>query len=107
MNFIPSSLPPREGPLELMFLEIERALDAGLFYLAVAMSLTLPDICAALESPNGEASGPKYKAWFNANLARYFPDPSLRAERTTLRRNAPKQILEFLRSSKTLADANS
>ena len=28
------------------------------------MTLCVPDICAALESANGEASGQKYKKWF-------------------------------------------
>ena len=43
--------------METLLREIEHALDAGLFYLALALSLSLPDICAALDSPNGESSG--------------------------------------------------
>jgi hypothetical protein len=31
------------------------------------MALTLPDICAALESDDGRTSGAKYKAWLNRN----------------------------------------
>jgi hypothetical protein len=60
--------------METILQEIDRALNTGLYYLAIAMALTVPDICAALESPNGETSGPKYKAWYNANLANQYPN---------------------------------
>jgi hypothetical protein len=60
--------------METILREIDRALDAGLYYLAIAMALTVPDVCAALESPDGETSGPKYKAWYNANLASRYPN---------------------------------
>jgi hypothetical protein len=59
--------------MEMIFQEIDKALNAELYYLAIAMALTVPDICAALESPNGETSGPKYKAWYNGNLANQYP----------------------------------
>ncbi len=59
--------------METILSEIERALAARLYYLAIAMALTVPDICAALESPNGETTGAKYKAWYNANLADKYP----------------------------------
>jgi len=60
--------------MESILEEIEKALEAELYYLAIAMALTMPDICAALESPNGETKGSKYKAWYNANLARIYPN---------------------------------
>ncbi|MDP2694408.1 MAG: hypothetical protein Q8O58_06035 [Gallionella sp.] len=60
--------------MEIILNEIDRALDAGLYYLAIAMALTIPDICAALESQNGETSGPKYKAWYTANLGAQYPN---------------------------------
>jgi hypothetical protein len=55
--------------MEVILREIERALVLQLYYLAVAMCLTLPDICAALEADDGETSGARYKAWYNTNLA--------------------------------------
>jgi hypothetical protein len=58
--------------MDTILQEIEKALNAKLYYLAVAMALTLPDICAALASPDGESSGPKYKDWYNANLAKQY-----------------------------------
>ena len=60
--------------METILGEIERALAARLYYLAVAMALTVPDICAALESPNGETTGAQYKAWYNANLTDQYPN---------------------------------
>ena len=55
-------------PMETILSEIERALDAGLYYLAIVLALTLPDICAALESNDGRTTSDKYKAWYDANL---------------------------------------
>jgi hypothetical protein len=58
--------------VEPVLLEIERTMAAGLWYAAVALSLTLPDICASLEArPNARSDGQKarYKSWFNKNLA--------------------------------------
>ena len=46
--------------MELILKEIERALDAKLYYLALQASLTLPDICGALQSNDGVAKKHKY-----------------------------------------------
>lgn len=51
--------------MELILKEIERALDAKLYYLALQASLTLPDICGALQSDNGKATRDKYIAWYD------------------------------------------
>jgi hypothetical protein len=53
--------------------EIQGALNVGLYYLAIAIALTLPDMCAALESSNGETSGPKYRDWYRNNLQAKYP----------------------------------
>ena len=57
--------------METITREIERALSAGLYYLALISTLSLPDICAALESSNGETSGAKYQAWYATWLTTY------------------------------------
>lgn len=47
--------------------EIKAALDAGLYTLAITGALSLPDICASLESaaPNDKSDvGKKYKNWY-------------------------------------------
>lgn len=61
------------GPVELFLCEIERALDAKLYYLAIVMVLTLPDICAALENPTGTGGRKRYKEWYNKYIAFRYP----------------------------------
>jgi hypothetical protein len=61
-------------PMSTILGEIQKALDAGLHYLAVASALSLPDVCAALESPTGTTSGAQYKAWYDAWLAPLYPN---------------------------------
>jgi len=39
------------------------------WYGTIFMSLTMPDICGAMSYPDIEHSGPRYKKWFNENLA--------------------------------------
>jgi len=41
--------PPKPAALEAIFTEIQKAIDAQLYYLAVAVSLSVPDICVSLE----------------------------------------------------------
>lgn len=51
--------------MEFLLREIEQALDAGLYFIALQSSLTLPDICAALISPNGRTNREKYIKWYD------------------------------------------
>lgn len=53
--------------MEFLLTEIESALDAGLYYMALQSTLTLPDICSTLESPKGETTGAQYIAWYNTH----------------------------------------
>lgn len=64
-------------PIELasIFEEIEKALSSRLYYLAIAASLSLPDICACLEIDQDgvgahAAVGVRYSRWCDTNL--YF-----------------------------------
>lgn len=53
-------------PFEHFVNQIGLAADArGMYFVALLSALSLPDICGALESPNGRASGERYKAWFD------------------------------------------
>lgn len=54
--------------------EIEGALSSGLYYLAVVVTLGLPDVCAALESADGTTSGGKYQAWCDAWFIPSYPE---------------------------------
>ena len=53
--------------------EIEGALNANLYYAAIALTLTLPDVCAALEHPTGKSNGNRFKTWWRQNLAENYP----------------------------------
>jgi hypothetical protein len=57
-----------ESPLYALLNEINQAAATGLPFLAVAMTVALPDICASMEDPNGRTTGNQYKAWCAANL---------------------------------------
>ena len=63
------------GKLELILRDVERALDAQLWYAALSVSLSLPDVCSLLERPANEgwSKGWKYAAWFDHNLKQYLP----------------------------------
>jgi hypothetical protein len=67
-----------ESPIEVLLREIERALDARLYYLAVIVSLTVPDICSCAEADNSRTSPDKYKAWFEKWMSERCPgfDPA-------------------------------
>jgi hypothetical protein len=57
---------PTPFPLELAFREIEKALEVGLFYLAIVVTLSIPDICARLELPPDRRVRDKhYTVWMN------------------------------------------
>ncbi|MEK6759104.1 MAG: hypothetical protein AABY51_04975 [Deltaproteobacteria bacterium] len=49
--------------------QIEDSYKIGHFYLALFCCLTLPDICGAISSDDGIATGQKYKNWFNTYVA--------------------------------------
>jgi hypothetical protein len=62
--------------MEMILQDIERALQQQFYYLAIAVSLSLPDICAALAEPTGSTAGRNqvaYENWYNANLAAKYP----------------------------------
>ncbi len=44
--------------------QIDRSLDSRLYYLALFSALTIPDIAGALEAPDGQATGERYKVWY-------------------------------------------
>jgi hypothetical protein len=56
-------------PLAMLHDEIIGCVDAGFNFLPIFMAATIPDMCAALEDPNGRTAAAKYKAWFNRWVA--------------------------------------
>ncbi len=49
--------------------QIKKGLDQNLYLLSLFSALAIPDICGAMVSENGEASGDKYKTWFDKYIA--------------------------------------
>src|ERR1700722_15181592 len=58
--------------LDMALIEIERALQAHLYYLALISTLSLIDMCAALEDEDGETNQTKFRAWYSKNLAEHY-----------------------------------
>ncbi|MDP2816041.1 MAG: hypothetical protein Q8O19_05120 [Rectinemataceae bacterium] len=48
---------------------IRKSLESQNWYAALYMSITLPDICARLESDDGKTNGDRYIRWFDKYLA--------------------------------------
>jgi len=49
--------------------QIGQAVSTGLYYVGLFTALALPDICAALEAPDGLANKPRFIAWFDRYVA--------------------------------------
>lgn len=49
--------------------QIQEGLKANLYYLSLFVSLSLPDICGAIDSVDGNATSEKYKKWFDEHVA--------------------------------------
>lgn len=55
--------------MEDLLEQIERALQANLYYVALFTTLCIPDICAALSTPDGQTTGKLYERWFDQYVA--------------------------------------
>src|ERR1043165_600714 len=64
----PRPTQPTATPIDNVLVEIERALSKRFYYLALVTALSLPDICAALESSDGRSVTKRYKAWYKLHL---------------------------------------
>ena len=49
--------------------QVEAAIDGNAYYLALFVSLTLPDICGAMESQDGLTTRDRYVKWFDTYVA--------------------------------------
>jgi prepilin-type processing-associated H-X9-DG protein len=55
--------------MDNFFERVATAAESGLYCFALAGALVIPDLCGALESPDGEAKGSRYIAWFDGHVA--------------------------------------
>lgn len=49
--------------------QIQKGLDSNLYFLALFSVLSIPDICGAMSSEDGEAKPDRYKKWFDDYVA--------------------------------------
>jgi len=59
---------PGQSPLYALLNEINAAATHGAPFLAVAMTVALPDICVSLVSADGRSDNQRYKKWCEDNL---------------------------------------
>lgn len=60
------------SPLYPLLSEINKAATSGMPFLAVAMTVALPDICVSLVSEDGRSDRERYVHWCDANLGPRF-----------------------------------
>ena len=65
-----------ENAFQVYFDEIQRCIDCKCYWALLHLVTVLPDICGAIESDDGEASGPHYKDW----CSRYLADTMMSSE---------------------------
>lgn len=66
--------------MDTIFDEIERCRDAGMWYAALILALTIPDICASLDAGNNARSDgvkARYIRWCKRHLAKYAYDGAI------------------------------
>jgi hypothetical protein len=65
---------PEGGGIEPILLEIERCLSADLYFPAIALALTIPDVCSSLQTQPGTrvSFGVRYAAWYDAHVGEAF-----------------------------------
>lgn len=60
--------------------EIESSLKNENFLAALALALTLPDICGKAEYPNESKTSVRYKDWYNEYVGKYERPPDIYSE---------------------------
>lgn len=58
--------------MQILIYELKKATENNLWFLAINIALTVPDICSALESENGQTDGDKYRNWVNKYLVHKY-----------------------------------
>lgn len=59
--------------------EVEHAVESGLYQSALALALTLPDICGEVESPKS-GDGERYRTWFDNHVSPKYMTKTIPAE---------------------------
>lgn len=67
-NLVGMSESQTDAGLHLLVRQMREASGDGLYFAALVLALTLPDMCAALSAENGRASRSKYQTWLAEHL---------------------------------------
>lgn len=62
-------------PIERIFADVEKALNADCYFAALSLALTIPDICGKAEYPTEKKIGKHYKDWYNRYIGEYEIPP--------------------------------
>lgn len=62
-----------ENLFDPMLNEIQAAVDAGAWQVALLSALTIPDVCSSMQSQNGRTTGSKYRAWVETWMGADYP----------------------------------
>jgi len=57
--------------------QLEQSLASGQYFLSLFTALTLPDIAAALDAPDGTANGQRYASWYDKWVRPQFAEAIL------------------------------
>lgn len=63
--------------------DINKALDAESYFSALALVLTLPDICGKAEYPNKKTTQ-RYKEWYDEYIGQFEQSPSCKRKKTSM-----------------------
>ncbi len=55
--------------------EVNKSLDNNLYFAALSLVLTIPDICGKAEYPN-KGVGERYITWFDEHIGQYEEAPN-------------------------------
>lgn len=60
--------------MEEFLTQIRGAISCKLYYSALFMTVSIPDICSAIQSANNRTTRKKYKNWFNKYISNIAPN---------------------------------
>lgn len=58
--------------MKILVSELKQAVENNLWFVAINIALTIPDICSALESENGQTVSKKYIKWVDTYLVHKY-----------------------------------
>jgi len=87
--------------MDELIAQTRAALNTNLYYLSLFSALTVPDICGALDSQDGVATGARYRGWYRTHVLPRFntlsPEECYRYRCTALHqgRSEPSQSVDY------------